>query len=228
MKTTLFLLLMVLSFTTLAQDESLVLNEDDQKVCESTIPGEMEAYSKIIRQFQKNEIEAKNFKRTETGFQNYLNQMGIKYFSSKEIATPHSENDAEKCGIENLLPPQCAWKNGGALLSIFEKLRETVKAPIIFRNWWRPTCYNSLVEGAKASDHLLAKSMDIDFKSPKDRAIAQKLICNELWKKGENIQVGIGCNSLHVGLQSPRGKRFWVYGSMQGCPVKSLDKCWDL
>ena len=209
--------------------------DDENLVCKSILPSENAAYLKLIDKYGK-KAQTKEaisslvdgLPRSEQGFQDLLDARGIRYFQANEIATPNHPEVAIKCGLENLLPPKCIWNNGIALLSIFEKIRELIPGPILFRNWWRPTCYNANVDGAKASDHLLAKSFDIDFQNPHDRAVAQKFLCEDLWKKGENIQVGIGCNSLHVGLQSPKGKRFWVYGSMKDCKVKSIDNCWDL
>jgi hypothetical protein len=199
---------------------------DDTLVCQKIITGEQAVYERLITKFGGKKVASSQFTRDEQGLQNYIDKSGIRYFSATEIMTPHNEKGAIKCGVENLIPPQCIWSNGIALMSIFERIREIISGPIMFRNWWRPNCYNTLVDGAKASDHLLAKSIDIDFRNPQDRAVAQNYICNELWKKGENIQVGIGCNSLHIGLASPKGKRFWIYPSMTNCPVKMIDKCW--
>jgi hypothetical protein len=221
------LILFCVSLNVLAE-EVLFASSDDKTVCASIAPGELESYSRIIARFNKVSASSKNLKRDKSGLQTFLNQTGVRYFSSTEIMTPHEESDALKCGLENLIPHQCIWPAGAAMLSIFDKIRELIGGPIIFRNWWRPSCYNELVAGAKASDHVLAKSMDIDFKTPHDRAVAQKFICEELWKKGENVQVGIGCNSLHIGLGSPKGKRYWLYESIQDCPVKTLDHCWDI
>lgn len=229
MKRFILSLSLVLSLPLCAQDEAVSFkNPDDQKVCDAIRPGELESYAKIIKRFDNTVSLARDKGRSEKGLEAYLKSTGINYFSAREIMTPNNESDALKCGLDNLIPHQCIWPAGAAMLSIFDKIREQIGGPILFRNWWRPTCYNDLVAGAKASDHLLAKSMDIDFRSARDRAVAQKFVCEELWKKGENIQVGIGCNTLHIGLGSPRGKRFWVYGSIHDCPVKTLDNCWDI
>lgn len=227
MKNFFILTILILSSNIFAEEVPFV-NTDDKSVCQAIAPGELEAYAKIIKRFDRTVTPSKNLKRDKSGLQTYLNQTGIRYFSASEIMTPHSETDALKCGLENLIPHQCIWPAGAAMLSIFDKIRDLIGGPITFRNWWRPSCYNELVAGAKASDHLLAKSMDIDFKSAHDRAVAQKFICEELWKKGENVQVGIGCNSLHIGLGSPKGKRYWLYDSIYDCPVKTLDHCWDI
>lgn len=222
------LLVVSLVFSLKVFAEVPVSQSDDDLVCQSIATGELASYDRIIQRFGGANANASKFARNEEGLQSYLDKVGIRYFSSNEIMTPNNEADALKCGLQNLIPPTCIWKNGAALMSVFERIRELIAGPIMFRNWWRPSCYNSLVDGAKASDHILAKSFDIDFRKPHDRAVAQKFLCEELWKKGENVQVGIGCNSLHVGLGSPKGKRFWTYPTMKNCPVKSIDNCWDM
>ncbi len=219
---------LLFSFKTFSADVVKVSQNDSQIVCDSIAKGEIATYERLMKRFGGHQAVGTDYKRNEQGLQDYLDKVGIRYFSSAEISTPNHEGEAIKCGLENLIPPQCIWSNGGALLSIFERIRELIAGPIMFRNWWRPSCYNSLVDGAKASDHLLAKSFDIDFRKPHDRAVAQKFLCDELWKKGENVQVGIGCQSLHVGLASPKGKRFWIYPTMKDCPVKMIDSCWSL
>ncbi|MGZ3790496.1 MAG: D-Ala-D-Ala carboxypeptidase family metallohydrolase [Bacteriovorax sp.] len=223
-----FIFILSLLFSMQAKSQVLATKSDDDLVCQSITPGELETYSRLIKRFGSNQVAETTFERNENGLQSYIDKLGIRYFSATEIMTPNNEASAIQCGLTNLIPPQCIWSNGAALLSVFERIREEIAGPIMVRNWWRPSCYNSLVDGAKASDHILAKSFDIDFRNPHDRAVAQKFLCENLWKKGENVQVGIGCNSLHVGLASPRGKRFWVYPSINDCPVKSIDSCWDI
>lgn len=218
--------LTILSFNIWAAN---IEKKDLDQVCNETSKSELDTYDKIIKKFNKNSVTPLDFQPSEDGLQRFLDEVGIKHFSAKEMTTPNSEEGAQNCGVNELLPPQCAWKNGAAILSILDKIREEIKGPIALRNWWRPSCYNALVGGAKESDHLLSKAFDFDFQSSKERAIAQKIICEELWKKNENIQIGIGCTSLHIGLGSPKGKRFWTYpGLYDGCKVKSIDSCWDL
>lgn len=224
----LFSLLFSLKVSAEAVSLSNTKRIEDQAVCQNIASDEIQTYERLMKRFGGNKTNTEKLGRNEEGLQTYLDNVGIRYFSAPEIMTPNNEAEAIKCGLDNLIPPKCIWANGGALLSIFERIRELIAGPIMFRNWWRPACYNSLVDGAKASDHLLAKSFDIDFRKPHDRAVAQKFLCEQLWKKGENVQVGIGCSSLHIGLASPKGKRFWVYPTMANCPVKSLDNCWDL
>jgi len=207
-----------------------IQKSETDKVCASISANELKSYESIIKKMNKTVVDPSEFQSDEDGLQRYLDEVGIKFFSAKEISTPHSDEGAANCGVSELIPPTCSWKNSAAILSVLDKIRAEIKSPITFRNWWRPGCYNGVVGGAKESDHLLSKAFDFDFQSSKDRAIAQKIICEELWKKNENIQIGIGCNTLHVGLGSPKGKRYWTYSSLneESCKVKTLDNCWDL
>lgn len=207
-----------------------IQKSETDKVCASVTASELKSYESIIKKMNKNVVDPSEYQSDEDGLQRYLDEVGIKYFSAREISTPHSDEGAANCGVSELVPPTCSWKNSAAILSVLDKIRAEIKAPITFRNWWRPGCYNSMVGGAKESDHLLSKAFDFDFQSSKDRAIAQKIICEELWKKNENIQIGIGCQSLHIGLGSPKGKRYWTYPGLydESCKVKTLDNCWDL
>jgi len=114
---------------------------------------------------------------------------------------------------------------------------KSTSSGIRVRNWWRPTCYNANVGGAKSSDHIQARGFDLDFKTPKERAVAQAYLC-KMYREGKplSLQVGIGCQTLHVGIGSPKrlsrypsdGSRFWKYGSLNNCSIKRIkaDDCW--
>ena len=118
------------------------------------------------------------------------------------------------------------------------KMRDIIDDSIAIRNWWRPECYNKAVGGAKRSDHLKARGFDLDFRTAKQRARAQLFLCQLYKKKPFNLQVGIGCKTLHIGVGSPKrfpqfpsdGSRYWTYGSLGRCSLKRLpeDKCWRI
>jgi hypothetical protein len=161
------------------------------------------------------------------------------------MITPHRPAVAIKCGYKKLLPARCRWSSAAVQGLIASKLREVVndgdpygKNSITLRNWWRPKCYNKSVGGANRSDHVQARGFDLDFKTPKQRAKAQKYLCKLYKEKKFSLQVGIGCITLHVGVGSPKrfsnfpsdGARFWTYGSLQSCKVKRIsgDDCWRI
>ena len=184
------------------------------------------------------------YENSPQGLQNYIDDVGvIDKFSAAEMISPNHPSHAKACGYDLLLPPQCRWPAGAAQGLVAGKLREVIndgnpygEHKITLRNWYRPTCYNSKVGGASASDHIQARGFDLDFETPEARAKAQKYLCQMYKKKNFNLQVGIGCQTLHVGIGSPKrisaygsdGSRFWTYGSLQRCSLKRVsgDDCW--
>lgn len=189
------------------------------------------SYEQLVRYFNGHYVYAENYPFSPEGFQQYLNDVGVRYTSAQELIIPRRESSRQKmeaCKLKNLLPAHEFWERGAALGKFFDSIRSHVGAPIAIRNWYRPTCYNSKVGGEPNSDHLRAMSMDIDFKSVKDRFKAQKFLCDNFWeslfsdsKKRLNLSVGLGHQTLHLGLLSNigKGRRDWGYPGYQHDPV---------
>jgi hypothetical protein len=193
--------------------------------------------------------DPRDYRKSGEGFQAYIDDVGvISRFTASEMISPHRPHHARACGYKNgLLPNRCRWMSGAVQGLVAGKLREEINngdpygpKSITLRNWWRPRCYNDRVGGAGQSDHIQARGFDLDFPTAKDRAKAQKYLC-ELYKREKpfNMQVGIGCQTIHIGLGSPKnmrgrfgpdGSRFWTYGSLRNCGIKRLngDDCWQV
>lgn len=173
-------------------------------------------------------------------FQMYLDAVGVQHTSATEIASPFNPGAAAGCGLDILLPGRELWPNIGALALLTDELRELVGEPIFMRNWWRPPCYNSAVGGAATGDHPDADAVDLDFMSNDSRAMAQKFLCETYWSEDIltpeqiapgsgvdprlNMSVGLGGVSIHLGLLSNNGRRFWKYGSYTNEP--NSGSCW--
>lgn len=186
----------------------------------------------------------RGYDRSENGLQEFMNDSGVaRRFSASEMVRPNNASAAKSCGHETLLPSQCRWASGAVQALLAGKLRDEINdgdkngaKGITLRNWWRPSCYNKEVGGAGASDHIQARGFDLDFATPEDRATAQRWLCQVYKDRPFNLQVGIGCQTLHIGVGSPKrlsafpsdGSRYWTYGSLQSCRVKRLegDDCW--
>jgi hypothetical protein len=188
-----------------------------------------------------------DFEKNDDGFQAYIDASGvIDKFSAEEMIRPHRPGTARACGYKKgLLPPRCRWVSGAVQGLLAGKMRAVINdgdpygpKRITLRNWWRPKCYNEKVGGAGSSDHIQARGFDLDFSSPKDRATAQRYLCEVYKRENFSLQVGIGCQTLHIGMGSPKrmakfgpdGSRFWTYGSLQKCAIKRLpdDDCWKV
>lgn len=193
--------------------------------------------------------DPRDYRSSNEGFQAYIDDVGvISRFTASEMVSPHRPHHAQACGYsDGLLPAQCRWMSGAVQGLVAGKLREVINdgdpygpKSITLRNWWRPKCYNDRVGGASRSDHIQARGFDLDFPSARDRAKAQRYLC-ELYKREKpfNMQVGIGCQTIHIGLGSPKnmrgrfgpdGSRYWTYRSLQKCGLKRLsgDDCWKV
>ncbi len=214
------------------------------KSCPDLTRGELDDLEEAARRFDGDLIDPSDYGYSGSDLQAFLDASGvISKFSASEMISPHRPAAAQKCGKRVLLPPKCRWPSGAIQGLLAGKLREVINDGdafgsngITLRNWYRPSCYNSKVGGAKSSDHMQARGFDLDFASPRQRAIAQKYLCDLYRKKPFSLQVGIGCQTLHIGIGSPKrlknhhsdGSRFWTYGSLQRCGIKRLktDKCW--
>lgn len=212
--------------------------------CSDLTRSELDDLEYSARRFNGSLIDPRDYAKSTEGFQNYLNDVGvISKFSAKEMVTPHRPGHASACGYKSLRPERCRWPSGAVQGLLAGELRGVINdgdpygaKKITLRNWWRPSCYNKKVGGAKASDHMQSRGFDLDFSSANDRAKAQKYLCDLYRKEAFNLQVGIGCRTLHIGMGSPKrlrnhapnGSRFWTYGSLQSCGLKRLsgDKCW--
>ena len=161
-------------------------------------------------------VDPKSFPFSQSGFQSYLDATGVKYFSSKEMTMPHRVAKANKAGFSILLPPYKWWPRGAALAKLADILRNLVNRPVRMRNWWRPTEYNQLVGGAKNSDHIPAKGIDLDYQNRGDRRKAEKFLMN-FRKQNPWIQMslGLGARTTHIGLLTKRGERTWTYKSYE-------------
>lgn len=177
---------------------------------------EFHDYARVIEKLGGAVLNPYEFSHDLAGLDNFLKASGIRYFSAEEIVTPHKPGIAKKVGYELFLPPRCRWLGGAAIIMIADRIRAKINHPIHFRNWWRPRPYNNKVASAKASDHIQARAIDIDFVGSlghKHKRTALKWLCSEFWKEGYDIQLGMyASTALHIGLESPKfggQKRYW-------------------
>lgn len=194
----------------------------------------------LISHFGGNPVDAFGFDDDAVGFQEYLNAVGVTYFDAQEIITPNHPEIAASCGYMILLPTREHWQKIGALALFADQLRELVGEPVWMRNWWRPDCYNEAVGGAAGGDHPDADAVDLDFLSASSRAAAQEFLCRVYWQQDIvapeqmapdsdfdprlNLSVGLGEATLHLGVLSQNGRRYWTYSSYTEEP--NSGDCW--
>jgi hypothetical protein len=185
-------------------------------------------------------VSALDFVEDEDGLQLYLDAVGVQHVTAADLVEPYNVEAAQMCGFDLLLPTQDQWEKAAALSLFTDVLTELVGEPIFLRNWWRPPCYNDAVGGAPGGDHPDADAVDLDFSSATQRAIAQGFLCDNYWNMdivppeqiapGSNLDprlnmsVGLGGITIHLGVLSAGGRRFWYYDSYTAEPEGS--DCW--
>jgi len=194
----------------------------------------------LVEHFGGTVVDATDYTDDIDGFQAFLDDTGVQFFSANEITTPHNASAAAGCGYQILLPDQDMWARIAALALFSDELRALVDEPVYMRNWWRPPCYNSAVGGAAGGDHPDGDAVDLDFQSATSRALAQRHLCEVYWAQDIvaaediapgadldprlNMSVGLGGATIHLGVLSERGRRHWTYSSYSVQPNQGT--CW--
>lgn len=194
----------------------------------------------LITRFGGDEVDPFTFPETQAGFQAYLDAVGVVHFAADEYVEPNNPQVAADCGYTILLPERGYWRKAAALGLLADQLRDLVAEPIILRNWWRPPCYNAGVGGAAGGDHPDGDAVDLDFLSARSRADAQAFLCETYWKRDLvepadiapgsnlnprlNLSVGLGGVTIHLGVLSRNGRRFWKYDSYTA--LSNSGDCW--
>lgn len=159
-------------------------------------------------------VNPRNFPETLTGFQAFLSASGVKSLTAAELTRPNHPGIAAKLGFVCFLPPRNWWPRGASLALLVQNIRSKARGEIHVRNWWRPVVYNShpAVAGAKNGDHPTANAFDVDYSSVADRIHAETFM-RALDRRCPwmGLSMGLGAQTTHVGIGSPRGHREWHY-----------------
>lgn len=197
-------------------------------------------HSFLIDHWGGNDVDPMGFPETQDGFQAYLDGVGVTHFAAWEYVVPNNQTVADRCGFTILLPDRSMWRRAAALGLLADELRELVDEPVTLRNWWRPPCYNQGVGGAANGDHPDGDALDLDFRSERSRADAQRHLCDAYWRRdivdaGDiapgsnldprlNMSIGLGGATIHLGLLSRNGRRYWKYSSYS--TLSNSGNCW--
>jgi hypothetical protein len=173
-----------------------------------------DVYSHAIQQLGGSAASLAAYPNTVEGFTSYLKACGLSGVSARELTTPNHPEVAARLGFRNFLPPKAWWPRGASLALLAQSIRAKTSGPVHIRNWWRPAAYNSdpRVGGAKNGDHPTANALDLDYSNVADRMRAEtflrRLDARCPWL---GLSLGLGAQTIHVGIGSPRGHREWHY-----------------
>ncbi len=159
-------------------------------------------------------VSANEYPATIAGFEAYLKDSGVHKVTAAELTQPNHPEVAVKYGFRDFLPQQDWWPRGAALALVIEAIDHFTSSMVHVRNWWRPRPYNDdrAIGGAKNGDHPTANAVDLDYQSVSDRMRAERFLRGLSdrfpWMR---ISLGLGAETTHVGIDSPRGRREWHY-----------------
>jgi len=186
----------------------------------TTVQKEIMQYENVIKNLDGEVQDVSRYELSANGLNQFLKDSGVVNFPAYEFTVPGSSAKASSCGLTELLPPKTCWYRTASLLLTAEQIRSAIGSPFKISSLYRPKCYNEKISGAKKSDHLEASAMDITFNNDANiRNKIQTYVCDKMWKSDilglgeENISFGLGKSLLHIGLNSPRGRRYWIYDS---------------
>ncbi len=174
------------------------------------ILGEGDNWLKLIERFGGRVRSASRYPNNANGFAQYMAESGVTAYDPIEIITPGTPDLAKKCGVTYLLPPQTSWARSVAMALWATKMIPIAGEKPAIISWYREPCYNKGVGGVANSDHASARAMDLDFSNSISRRNVQKWLC-QFWDSSLNMQIGLGGSVIHLGSQSPKGKRNWYY-----------------
>lgn len=129
----------------------------------------------------------------------YLQAHGIKNFSAREILT------LRRLGVTVDEPPRSWWPRIIPTLELAEMLRAEVGHGLIVGNGYRPNPWNKKVGGARNSQHLHFRALDLDLprghKTREHQERFYEAAGSIFLDHGERYKMGLGLYRLHRGTR---------------------------
>lgn len=154
---------------------------------------------------------------TVEGYDAFLRASGARYFSGNELTTPHHPGIAKRYGFSTFLMPQSWWIRSACCVAVADEVRHRAGKAYCY-NHWRPETYNKAVGGAKRSDHINCRAVDLHLESDRARRIAEGY-CRRLINVGLfGVRIGLGFDNIHISVLSPHTSKpaIWKYDSYPG------------
>lgn len=181
---------------------------------QAAAPSLADVYTRSIQVLGGRVVVPQLYPATVAGFQHFLSDSGVSALSAAEMTRPNHPEVASRLGFHDFLPPQTWWARGAALALLTQIIDAQIGDVVHLRNWWRPAVYNSdpAVGGAKDGDHPSANAVDLDYRLTSQRMRAEAFL-RDLNRRFPWMQLslGLGAQTTHIGIGSPRGHREWHY-----------------
>jgi hypothetical protein len=120
----------------------------------------------------------------------FLKNNGIQNFSAREVLT------MRRLGVTVDPPPRDWWPRIIPALKIAEELRTGLGHPLIVGNGFRPPAENKRAGGARRSQHLFFRAIDLDLprsaKSRENQEAFYEGAARLFLLRGEELRMGLG------------------------------------
>lgn len=165
--------------------------------------------------------KVRNPKRGES-LDEYIDAHGIFHFSAGEILR------MRRAGISVPAPKRALWPRIIPTLLLAEKIRTILGHGLVVGNGYRPEPYNSQVGGAKKSQHLFFRAVDLDLpsghKSREEQERFYETACSLYLDLGSEYKIGLGLyrpwkgTRIHIdtGYRKRRWKKEYVDPILEG------------
>lgn len=142
----------------------------------------------------------------------FLRQNGVDHFSGLEAVT------LKRLRIRADLPPESWWPRILPAFLVAEKIRTAVGHPLLIGNGYRPKDLNKRVGGARNSQHIHFRALDIDL--PADRQSSTHR--EALYRAAAELYLDIGARKkMGFGIYRPHG------GSRVHIDCGWKQRCWS-
>lgn len=126
-------------------------------------------------------------------FQKELDNRGIKYFTAEECLYLGASNSKYK---NNNIPPNELWDNFWPTIVLADELRSRVGKSIKVTSGYRSPAYNRSVGGARNSQHVQFRALDLSAPKITLKAMHKELLA--MRNEGHKIAVGRYPSFIHI------------------------------
>ena len=125
-----------------------------------------------------------------TRLDEFLKDSGIQNFSAREVLT------LRRLGVTVDPPPEDWWPRIVPALKVAEDIRAHLGHPLIIGNGFRPPAENKRAGGARRSQHLFFRAIDLDLprksKTREHQEEFYEIAAAIFLERGEDLKMGLG------------------------------------
>lgn len=148
----------------------------------------------------------------DTDLDAYLQRMEIENFTAREVLR------AKRLGVVSDPPQRDWWSRIVPPLLVAEHIRAVLGVPLSIGNGYRPPAINKAAGGARRSEHLYFRALDLDLVSDdrKSREVQEafyRVAAETYLSHGRELRMGLGLyrawrgTRVHIDCGGPRWRR---------------------